>query len=371
MLGRGFQDGWQPHWMGVELRALPAGGARGRAGRPAVRGAPVRRTRLPPGRGGARRPRAAASRWATRGCSSDDGIAGIYDVGVVPERARRRGIGRVLTLALCRPRAQRGCTHAVLNATWRGRTALPVARVRVGRASAARGGGSARLIPSYSRRGGSSELLTRAGAVRGRRVAPPEDDPDERQRQLTRLGNAANAAALSLLMLGRATRRAAGSTAPRGAGARASSTRRRTAGGGRSGRSRRGSSPATWAGAAEDEARWALELGAPRRSRRSAATPATLALLALGRGRRRGPSELAARRRRVPAGRRARRCGCSPRATTRSATSRRSRACSARSRRATSTSRTSPVADTVLVLQALAARRDLGGRARVAAPAPA
>jgi hypothetical protein len=37
-------------------------------------------------------------------------------MGVVPQE-RRRGIGRALTLAACRVAAERGCTHAILNAT--------------------------------------------------------------------------------------------------------------------------------------------------------------------------------------------------------------------------------------------------------------
>jgi GNAT superfamily N-acetyltransferase len=44
------------------------------------------------------------------------GIAGIYDMGVSPDR-RRQGIGRALTLAACRVARDLGCSHAVLNAT--------------------------------------------------------------------------------------------------------------------------------------------------------------------------------------------------------------------------------------------------------------
>jgi GNAT superfamily N-acetyltransferase len=46
-------------------------------------------------------------------------VAGIYSMGVVPA-ARRRGIGRALTLAACRLGRELGCTHAVLNATGEG-----------------------------------------------------------------------------------------------------------------------------------------------------------------------------------------------------------------------------------------------------------
>jgi ribosomal protein S18 acetylase RimI-like enzyme len=47
------------------------------------------------------------------------GIAGIYDMGVVPSH-QRQGIGRALTLAACRLGRELGCTHAVLNATGEG-----------------------------------------------------------------------------------------------------------------------------------------------------------------------------------------------------------------------------------------------------------
>jgi len=44
------------------------------------------------------------------------GLAGIFDVGVVPA-ARNRGIGKAVTLAACRFAQNLGCRHAVLNAT--------------------------------------------------------------------------------------------------------------------------------------------------------------------------------------------------------------------------------------------------------------
>jgi len=44
------------------------------------------------------------------------GVAGIFDVGVVPA-ARRQGIGTAVTLAACRLARELGCRHAVLNAT--------------------------------------------------------------------------------------------------------------------------------------------------------------------------------------------------------------------------------------------------------------
>ncbi len=44
------------------------------------------------------------------------GVAGIFDVGVVPE-VRNRGIGRMLTLAACQLAKSFGCRHALLNAS--------------------------------------------------------------------------------------------------------------------------------------------------------------------------------------------------------------------------------------------------------------
>ncbi len=44
------------------------------------------------------------------------GVAGIYDVGVVPA-ARNRGIGKAVTIAACLQAQKLGCRHAVLNGT--------------------------------------------------------------------------------------------------------------------------------------------------------------------------------------------------------------------------------------------------------------
>lgn len=44
------------------------------------------------------------------------GVAGIYDVGVVP-KARNRGVGKAVTAAACRGAQALGCRHALLNAT--------------------------------------------------------------------------------------------------------------------------------------------------------------------------------------------------------------------------------------------------------------
>jgi GNAT superfamily N-acetyltransferase len=119
LLARGFEWGWQPHWMAVDLARLPdlelehavvpgrSGDARGvpyatsRPDPPAARRLAVRLEGRTVGH-------AVVNPWR--------GFAGIYDMGVLPSH-RRKGIGRALTLAACRLGRELGCTHAVLNAT--------------------------------------------------------------------------------------------------------------------------------------------------------------------------------------------------------------------------------------------------------------
>jgi ribosomal protein S18 acetylase RimI-like enzyme len=119
LLARGFEWGWQPHWMALDLRRLPdeplehdvAPAERdGASDLPYGEPGPVHRAtaHLAVRDDGRTVGHVALNPW--RGC------AGIYDMGVVPSH-RRRGIGRALTLAACRLGRERGCTHAVLNAT--------------------------------------------------------------------------------------------------------------------------------------------------------------------------------------------------------------------------------------------------------------
>ncbi|MBV8948449.1 MAG: GNAT family N-acetyltransferase [Solirubrobacterales bacterium] len=104
LIARGFEWGWQPWWMALDLDALPDEELRHRV-RSRRRGAiyvlAVRDERHNIGG-------VVVNPWR--------GIAGIYDMGVRPEY-RRRGIGRALTLAAGRLARDLGCTHAVLNAT--------------------------------------------------------------------------------------------------------------------------------------------------------------------------------------------------------------------------------------------------------------
>lgn len=101
LLARGFEWGWQPCWMALDLARLPdEESAHAVVARPGghfvveAGGEPVGHV--------------AVNAWR--------GIAGIYDMGV-DERFQRRGIGRALTIAACRRARELGCTHATLNAT--------------------------------------------------------------------------------------------------------------------------------------------------------------------------------------------------------------------------------------------------------------
>lgn len=129
-----------------------------------------------------------------------------------------------------------------------------------------------------------SELLDAAASRYrdGESRLPGSDDPDARQRQLTRLGNAANAAGLCLLMLGRpdearewldlAARRwrESWADAPPGSWGRPiGAIKARILAG-------------DWPGA-EEEARWALELGAAEAESPIGRYAGALALLTLGR----------------------------------------------------------------------------------------
>jgi len=104
LIARGFEWGWQPWWMALGLAGLVV---------------------EEPGQPVLERRRGSVHLLAVRVEGRDAGsvivnpwrgIAGIYDMEVHPE-FRRRGIGRALIMAACRVARERGCTHAVLNAT--------------------------------------------------------------------------------------------------------------------------------------------------------------------------------------------------------------------------------------------------------------
>jgi ribosomal protein S18 acetylase RimI-like enzyme len=120
LLALGFQDGWQPHWMGLEP-----------ARRTEVRGQPVEESRecsadLPYGHD----PTASdvARHFVARDGEAlvghvvlhvEGDTGGIYDMGVAP-RARRQGYGTALTRAAVTAAHDLGCSSVTLNATGEG-----------------------------------------------------------------------------------------------------------------------------------------------------------------------------------------------------------------------------------------------------------
>jgi len=129
LMERGFEWGWQPHWMAIDLGRLqldeddprvsltddvPEYDGYGAALLTLAKARPQRSWHALARVDGAFAGRA----WA----HLDDGelaSAGIYDVDV-PRRHRRRGIGRAVTLAVCHAAAQAGARVATLNATGEG-----------------------------------------------------------------------------------------------------------------------------------------------------------------------------------------------------------------------------------------------------------
>jgi len=119
LLALGFQDGWQPHWMGIEPadRPEPADAAE-ESGECS--------TALPYGHDSA--PADVARHFVARERGALVGHAvlhvegetgGLYDMGVAPA-ARRRGHGTRLTLAVVAAAHEIGCTSVTLNATGEG-----------------------------------------------------------------------------------------------------------------------------------------------------------------------------------------------------------------------------------------------------------
>jgi GNAT superfamily N-acetyltransferase len=131
----GFREGWQAHWMAVEIGSraggsspegvdvglapptwkptgLPWDGEGVAAIRSKLAGAQPRRVwHL-----GAWRNGHPVGHAVVNVTSGRLGVAGIYDMGVAPGE-RRRGIGRALTLAALQLASSQGCAAATLNAT--------------------------------------------------------------------------------------------------------------------------------------------------------------------------------------------------------------------------------------------------------------
>ncbi len=140
LLARGFQPGWRPCWMVLDLLnlqpdyATPAGlkviadnetrlqEVEDLPYTDAVGGIPTLAQRHPDcmQRFIALLDDKIVARSLVLLTSGSDGVAGIYQVGVVPI-ARRRGIGKAVTLAACLYAQARGYRYAVLNATEMGR----------------------------------------------------------------------------------------------------------------------------------------------------------------------------------------------------------------------------------------------------------
>jgi len=130
LVARGFEWGWQPHWMALDLERLPLdetdervslatdvpeyGDGFGRALMEMVRRHPHRFAHAV-----ARVDGAYAGHATVHVVGGRYAGAGIYDVDVLPSR-RRRGLGRALTLAVCRAAARAGARIATLNATGEG-----------------------------------------------------------------------------------------------------------------------------------------------------------------------------------------------------------------------------------------------------------
>jgi GNAT superfamily N-acetyltransferase len=138
LAGRGFEWGWQPHWMWLDLRRmrtdhptsfglrvepiedeavwdvndLPYYSREEVAALSALARARPRRTwRFAAWLDG--RPIGHSTLFLTTGRL---GVAGIFNVGVV-SAARNQGVGTAVTLAACRYAQSLGCRHALLNAT--------------------------------------------------------------------------------------------------------------------------------------------------------------------------------------------------------------------------------------------------------------
>jgi ribosomal protein S18 acetylase RimI-like enzyme len=121
LIALGFQDGWQPHWMGVEpaRRIEPPGLVVEESGECS---AAVPYGHAPAAPSDVARHFVARDRGALVGhvvlhVEGDSG--GIYDMGVAPG-ARRRGHGTALTLAAVNAAHGLGCSSVTLNATAEG-----------------------------------------------------------------------------------------------------------------------------------------------------------------------------------------------------------------------------------------------------------
>jgi GNAT superfamily N-acetyltransferase len=119
LVARGYEWGWRPHWMGVDLESEP----KPTGDFTIARAEPPFAKTLPYREEGALPPEAihlgVRLREKVIGQAIVlplEGTAGIYSMGVAP-KVQGRGIGLALTMAALRAAWERGCTAAVLNAT--------------------------------------------------------------------------------------------------------------------------------------------------------------------------------------------------------------------------------------------------------------
>jgi GNAT superfamily N-acetyltransferase len=139
LLARGFQPGWRPHWMALDLdftqthHPFPKGleiVANNGISLATVRNLPYAQVVVP-----LLSSAAFPGQWVRFVASfhgrvvahsvvfltiGEWGVAGIYHVGVVP-RARHKGIGKAITLAACLYAREKGYRYAVLNSTAAGK----------------------------------------------------------------------------------------------------------------------------------------------------------------------------------------------------------------------------------------------------------
>jgi GNAT superfamily N-acetyltransferase len=119
----GFQDGWQPHWMGIDPRSPDESSEHDvEETLECVDGLPYS-PHQPDQLGGDGVhhfvARADADVVGHTVLNVEGTTGGLYDMGVAP-RALRRGYGRALTLAALACAREAGCTSVTLNATGEG-----------------------------------------------------------------------------------------------------------------------------------------------------------------------------------------------------------------------------------------------------------
>ncbi len=111
LAARGFEWGWRPHWMWLDLHTMPAEHPVPDTLRIELGGRPRGVWHFV-----ARLDGRVAGHSTLNLTTGRLGVAGIFDVEVIPA-LRGRGIGTALTRAACLHSQQLGCRYAVLNAT--------------------------------------------------------------------------------------------------------------------------------------------------------------------------------------------------------------------------------------------------------------